>query len=220
MINREIVDKYKKTIGISVVLVVLIGATMIYLNKEEKGKLGTDKNSIFIEENKEEKNVIQDEKGKKKILVDIKGEVKNPGVYELEEGSIIENLIQEAGGLTKEGTLENINRAKELKGNEAIIIFSKKELEVKVVNNNGINGVANNTGSMLEEAGESESGKININTGTVDDLKKLNGIGEGKAKAIVEYREKNGEFKKLEEIQKVSGIGKATFEKIKEDIGV
>ncbi|WP_297631080.1 ComEA family DNA-binding protein [uncultured Clostridium sp.] len=220
MINMEKLDKYKKTIGISVVLVVLIVATMIYLNREEKGKLGTNKSSIFIEENEEEKDVIQNEKEKKKILVDIKGEVKNPGVYELEEGSIIEHLIKEAGGLTKEGTLENINRAKELKGNEAIVICSKKELEVKAVVNNGANNVTSGAGNMLEEAESNDSGKININTGTVDDLKKLNGIGEGKAKAIIEYREKNGEFKNPEEIQKVSGIGKGTFEKIKEDIGV
>lgn len=220
MINMERLDKYKKTIGISVVLVVLTVTTVIYLNRDETGKLGTDKNSIFVEENEEEENVIQSEERRKKILVDIKGEVKNPGVYELEEGSIIEHLIQEAGGLTKEGTLENINRAKELKGNEAIVIYSKKELEVKAVTSNEVKGIESSVGSTLEGESGNESGKININTGTVDELKKLNGIGEGKAKAIIEYREKNGEFKKLEEIQKVSGIGKGTFEKIKDDIGV
>lgn len=215
MINKEELNKYKKTIGIGVVLVILIGMTMIYLNKENKSSLGVNKNELFVEEaGEKEKISLEDDKKEKKILVDIKGEVKNPGVYELEEGSILEDLIKEAGGLTTEGTLENINRAKALSGNEAIVIASKKQLENKEAFNNV------DTSINLDGNGDTKDGKVNINKASVDELTKLNGIGEGKASAIIEYREKNGGFKKIEEIQKVSGIGKATFEKIKDEISL
>lgn len=59
---------------------------------------------------------------------------------------------------------------------------------------------------------------ININTANEAQLTSLSGIGPSKAKTIVEYREANGAFKSIEDIQKVKGIGPATFERIKEDI--
>lgn len=215
MIKKEELCNYKKTIGIGVILIILIGITVVYLNKENKNSLGVNKNELFVEEPEEkEKLSLKEGEKTKRILVDIKGEVKNPGVYELEDGSIIEDLIREAGGLTSEGTLENINRAKALSGNEAIVIANKKQLENKEAFNN-VDMSLNLDGNT-----ETKDGKININEATVNELTKLNGIGEGKASAIVEYREKNGGFKKIEEIQKVSGIGKATFEKIKDEISL
>lgn len=218
MINREELNKYKKTIGIGVVLVILIGITIMYLNKENKNSLGVNKNNLFVEEGEPKEKLISNEetKEKKKILVDIKGEVEKPGVYELEEGSIIEDLIKEAGGLTKDGTLENINRAKALNGNEAIVIANKKQLE----NKEAFNNIDTNINLDQSGSGNKENGKVSINNGSIEELKKLNGIGEGKASAIIEYREKNGGFKKIEDIQKVSGIGKATFEKIKDQISL
>ncbi|MGL4875602.1 MAG: ComEA family DNA-binding protein, partial [Clostridium sp.] len=61
---------------------------------------------------------------------------------------------------------------------------------------------------------------ININTASAEELKTLNGIGDSKAEAIISYREEKGGFKNIEEIQNVSGIGKATFEKLKDKICV
>ena len=63
-------------------------------------------------------------------------------------------------------------------------------------------------------------GAVNINSATQAQLESLNGIGPVKAKAIIDYREKNGRFKSLEEIKNVSGIGDATFDKIKGDIAL
>ncbi len=61
---------------------------------------------------------------------------------------------------------------------------------------------------------------VNINTATEKQLTTLSGIGPSKAKGIIEYRENNGIFKRIEDIQKVKGIGPAIFDKIKEDITV
>ena len=65
-----------------------------------------------------------------------------------------------------------------------------------------------------------KDGKLNINTATVEQLMALSGIGESKAKSIVEDRAKNGLFSSIEDITRVSGIGEAMFNKIKDDITV
>ena len=62
---------------------------------------------------------------------------------------------------------------------------------------------------------EVKDSKISINNATVNELTTISGIGKSKAQSIVEYRNKNGKFNKLEDITKVSGIGIKTFEKIK-----
>ena len=63
-----------------------------------------------------------------------------------------------------------------------------------------------------------ENKKININTASLEELITLNGLGESKAKSIIEYRNSNGEFKNVEELKNVDGIGDALFDKIKDKI--
>lgn len=61
---------------------------------------------------------------------------------------------------------------------------------------------------------------VNINTATVDELKALKGIGETRAKDIIEYRKKNGDFKNIEDLEKVKGIGPGTMKQIRANITV
>ena len=82
------------------------------------------------------------------------------------------------------------------------------EKELKTINEN----------ENKQEKSEATDTKISINKATVKELQKLDGIGESKAEAIVKYRENNGEFKKIEDIKNVSGIGDSAFEKIKDKI--
>jgi competence protein ComEA len=72
------------------------------------------------------------------------------------------------------------------------------------------------TGKSVEQV----AGKININKATSAQLMEIKGIGESYAKRIVEYREKNGPFKKIEEIMEVQGIGTKIFESIKDKITI
>ena len=67
---------------------------------------------------------------------------------------------------------------------------------------------------------DSDNALININTATPEELQSLSGVGETRAKAIIEYREKNGKFQTIEDIKNVSGIGDSTFENIQNDITV
>ncbi len=148
----------------------------------------------------------------KNIFVEIKGEVVKPDVYEISEGSIIRDLINKAGGLTSEADIDKINRADKLKANQLIIIPNKNDSS-NVGSNLG-------TGDISNSVQATESDVININTATLEELQKINGVGEVKAKSIMEYREKNGGFNSIEEIKNIDGIGEKTFEKMKDKIGV
>lgn len=163
-----------------------------------------DNNEVFIESSTENSNLKTNSNNT--IVVEIKGEVMNPDVYTLNEGSIIKDLIEMAGGLTKEADISNINRAKEISNHELIIIR----------NINDVNIEEEVDYSEINE--DSDDGKISINDSDISKLKEIPGIGEVKANSIILYREKNNGFKSIEELKNVDGIGEKTFEKIKDSI--
>lgn len=225
--------KNKKVIGLLVALVVIISISLLTYGKNSKKvfrdeymenifidedniSLENENNTIdssveFIEENnKELQTGISDTNiaahSNNTIVVEIKGEVSNPDVYNLKEGSIIKDLIEVAGGLTDNADISNINRAKEIKNHELIVIRNINDINTEIES------------IEVEINQESDDGIININDADLSKLKEIPGIGDVKANAIILYREENGGFKSIEEIKKVDGIGEKTFEKIKNSI--
>lgn len=183
---------------------------------DEEDDVYKNENSIEVNtksevaSNNEEKSVAN--ATNKNIFVEIKGEVIKPDVYEISEGSIIRDLINKAGGLTSEANIDKINRADKLKANQLIIIPNK---------NDSLNAGSNlGTGDISNSVQANEDDVININTATLEELQKISGIGEVKAKGIIQYREKNGGFNSIEEIKNIDGIGEKTFEKMKDQIKV
>lgn len=148
--------------------------------------------------------IKNEESSKKEIQVYICGEIKKPGVYKISDDKRIIDLVYMAGGFTENANLEAVNLATKLKDEDYIKIPSKK-----------IN---------KEDKGEVDfkeySDKININTATLEELKKLPRIGDALAKRIIEYRNKNGPFKRIEDLKNVSGIGDKMFENIKDMISI
>jgi competence protein ComEA len=137
---------------------------------------------------------VQDEGGL--IAVHVKGAVAEPGLYWLAPDSRVDDAVQAAGGALPEADLDNVNLA--------AFVSDGSQLYVPF-------------------AGESEdavSGPLNINTATEAQLEALDGIGETKARAIVEYRESHGDFASVEQLTRVDGIGDATLDKIREQICV
>lgn len=208
-----------------IMLVFLCVITSFILYGKNKSKVFKDEymKNIFVEEEapddnsvevnaepiKEVKGENQLTKGTKMIVVEIKGEVANPDVYEISEGSIIRDLITKAGGLTNEANIDKINRADKLRDNQLIVIPNKNELSN-----------ANTNINVSKEGNTAEDGIININTASLEELQKINGVGEVKAKSIINYREKNGGFKSIDEMKNIEGIGDKTFEKMKDQITV
>ena len=128
---------------------------------------------------------------KKYYYVDIKGEVKDPGVYKLKEGSRVIDAINASGGLKENANTYSVNLSKKITDEMVIIVPSNSENTI-----------------------------VNINTATTKELLSITGIGESKASNIIKYREENGNFSSIEDIKNVSGIGDSLFEKIKKYITV
>ncbi len=163
--------------------------------------------------------------------VEIKGEVINPGVYEVTHDNIIMDLIDLAGGLTENAYIDNINLSKKLDEEMVIIVYNKNKIDNK--NNSFQNkkvyidesvqkkeSVITPNNTQNTESSSVDNGLININTASKEELMKLPGIGESKALKIIEYRSANGNFKAIEDIMKVNGIGKSTYEKFKDKITI
>jgi competence protein ComEA len=218
--------KDKKKIGIIIILIItIIAFGLVYLKSGFKELKKNDTEDIFVDNtesidtsNNKYNNIPNNSNTngneitvpakEKNIVVEIKGEVRKPNVYTLSENSIIKDLIEMAGGLTDNADLSNINRAKKLQDHELVYIANKNDTSSKEAEN-----VNSNITSQ-----ESSNKKININSATLEELKTLNGVGDSKAKSIIEYREQNGSFKSIEDIKNVTGIGEKMFERIKEQI--
>lgn len=194
---RIFVRTNKKYIIVIIPIIIIILLIVIKLIIISSNKVEIEEDEI-LDTSKEE---YEDDEY---YYVDIKGCIKNPGVYKLVKGSRVKDVIELAGGLTSDSDTSNINLAK--------IIEDEMVININSINDNSDNNYGMNSNNL--------SGLININTASLEQLMSLSGIGESKAKSIISYREENGNFKAIEDITKVSGIGQALYEKIKDYITV
>ena len=182
------------------VLLLLVGVGGLFSKKEEAVEgLAVVETTALAE--KTEVSTTQEAV----IFVDIKGAVKNPGVYQMKSGDRVKDALDAAGGLTGEADSQKVNLAQRVEDQMVIVVpkVGEEATEIPV-------------GGTSKEA--AKDGKVNINTATVEELKTLKGVGEKKAEAIIEYRKKNGSFKTKEDLMKVRGIGKKLFESFQERI--
>lgn len=151
----------------------------------------------------------------KNIIVEIKGEVISPGVYSLEAGAIVLDLVKKSGGYTAEADIDKIIQCTKLKDGDCIRVNKKGTV------NSQSNMTAVTAPKVMTSENNNTDLKVDINSATKEELMKLDGIGETRAEKIIEYREKNGSFKSIEDIKKAGArIGDVTFEKIKDKIQV
>jgi competence protein ComEA len=144
-------------------------------------------------------------------VVQVSGEVIYPGVYELPAGSRVRDAVQAAGGLTGEADSSSINLAAPLEDGQSIVVKAGAAL----------NSPPAQRGDPLSITIEPASAQlININTADLEELDKLPDIGSVIAQRIVDYRNVNGPFMRIEEIMNVPGIGQGIFDKIKDMITV
>lgn len=235
-------DKKKKIIvAIAVALLITI-LFIVYMflennnSKMEFEELISDNNASEIKETDikennitETENIVQenattgnamlenDNDNVIKIYIHITGEVKKPGVIELNSGDRVIDAIEKAGGETKQADLSQVNLAYKVEDGQKIYIPNKNEKITEYI----WSGNGNNNGdSNLNNREQKEGKKVNINTASQSELDGLPGIGPALAQRIIDFREENGEFKSIEDVQNVKGIGEAKFEEIKENICV
>lgn len=140
------------------------------------------------------------------IYIDIKGEVKNPGVYRVKNGTRLFTVIELAGGMTLDANNKLVNLSQVLRDEDMVVVPSVFDI---VIYNEVDNPTSNPSDSL-----------ININRASLEQLEELPGIGPSTAQKIIDYRNDIGEFNLIEDIMNVPGIGEATFENIRELITV
>lgn len=147
------------------------------------------------------------------IYVHVCGAVQSPGVYELRDGMRVYEAIAAAGGFREEADTQWLNQAEALQDGQKLYVYTQEETQVLSAD-----------ASQMEDgrlvSGSTANGKVDLNTASKEALMTLPGIGEARAEAIVAYRSEHGRFCSIEEIQNISGIKSALFEKIREKIMV
>lgn len=227
-----------------------IGYNYFLIKKSEVKEKDYYDNLTFLNNNpleNETKEEIVQTITPKTINIDIKGAIKKPGVYQVSTESIINDVVKLAGGFKSNAYTNGINLSKKVSDEMVIYIYTKTEVENfntpkennstltenKICTTSSYNiieclenefsiievGITSNT-TDNKDNNKNTSSTININTANITELTSLTGIGEAKAKIIIEHRENNGLFKSIEDIKNVKGIGEALFEKIKDYITV
>ncbi len=215
---------------LGLVLLLVVGTVLIYRNFNSND---SSKENIVLNTKKE--NLDEEEQEEVYYQIDIKGEVNVPGIYTVKEGSRVIDVIRLAGDLTEDADTSVLNLSKKVADEMVIIVYSydevtsftetleKEKIEQEAcLNQNGITNDAciGNSEDNTSSSSVVISGKLSLNTATLEELMTLPGIGEAKALAIIQYREEVGAFQSIEELKEVSGIGDAIFDQIKENITI
>ena len=226
----------KQKIILAIIITIIIGCACYYLYIKDNNEMQQIENKLEIENKQQEEK----EDNETLIVVHISGAVKKEGIIELKAKSRIADAIDKAGGIREDAYIEDINLAYILEDGMKIHIPTKQEKQEQEIQEKSQNEQSKNTNqnkditnkyittsSGIKEIEKEistnqkeEKVKININTATQAELETLTGIGPTTAMKIINYREQNGKFKKIEDIKQVSGIGDGKFEKIKNQITV
>lgn len=219
-LGNYIKENMVKVVVITILLFLYVGSFVYISTKIIKTEKDSKEEVSIIEEEKEE---VKEENNF--IVVDIKGSVNKPGVYKIKENARVNDAIEASGGLSKNANTRFINLSKLLKDGDVVVIYSNEEIENAkkeekiVVETPCVCEEVKNDACYKEEVKDNNN-KININTATINELMNLDGIGEAKAKLIIEYRTKNGNFKDIKDIMKVKGISETLYSKFKENITI
>lgn len=208
----EILNKKQKIIItiIGILMVLFIGFYIISkTNSKEYDYLEIEENEIMDNDIVNEQNLNGEDN---KIIIHVTGSIKNEGIVEAKDGARISEIIDLAGGATEEADLSKINLAYAVKDGQKIYVPS-------VNDNNNIENISEDAGeNVVDNNMDKTEEKVNINKASQTELETLSGIGPSTALKIINYREENGDFEKIEDIKNVPGIGEAKYESLKESI--
>lgn len=208
----------QKIIIISIIIVLIIVGIYVYnIRFSEDINENTNENQLntsFVE------NILEKDDKNKEIIVHITGAVKKNGIVKLKDGARIYDAIEMAGGSTDDADLSKINLAYVLEDGQKVYIPKIGEINQENAEEEYITFEYGNNKNIIQDYNKGGNEKVNINTANQTELETLPGIGTATAEKIIDYRNKNGKFSSIEDIQNVKGIGDAKYENIKESICV
>lgn len=183
------------------IVIALVIFLFLFLTRDDDiGQSNMELNAVSSSENTMEEN--QQEQISTIAVVDVKGAIRKPGVYEMDMESRVNDVIQMAGGFSENANQTQVNLAQKVQ-DEMIIVVPTEGEEVQTSGEMG-----------------GGTGAIRINYATQEEIETLNGIGPSKAQAIIQYRDEHGLFRTVEDLLEVSGIGEKTLENLRDDIQV
>ncbi len=211
----QYIQNNRNLIKILCVIFAIIIALLFFTREDDGEIIVENSNSNVAEDNAPNNDSENNTVGESQQLdlqnetlgyVDVGGEVNNPGVYPISDGDRVFSLIEKAGGLTLSADISAVNQASRVEDGQKLYIPAKDEFT--------------NESTTEDNETTNNSRLININFANQNNLEEIPGVGPSTAKSIIQYREENGHFKKIEDIMNVSGIGEKTFENMKDYITV
>lgn len=205
----EMLKEYKWQIALPAAAGLLMATFLIFSQPAKSDQTGltdfpqTEQTSSSQEQTEETSTEVSEEPSQ--LVVDVKGAVAKPGLYTLEAGARVNDAVKAAGGLTSQADPKSVNLAQKL-SDEAVVYVASKEENISVV--------TSTTASSAMSPEEKSTSLVNLNTATEADLQTISGIGAKRAADIIAYREANGGFKSVDDLNNVSGIGDKTMESI------
>ncbi len=206
-------------------IVIGIGAIVVFVIVYYIYKISIPEESYeqldVISENNQEQNKENVENKLEEIdliIIHIAGEVKNPGIVKIKEGARIADVIEKAGGLTEKANITNINLAYIIEDGQKITIPSEEQDTQEYISNDSGEGIREQ--NKKTNTTSTKNTTVNINKASKEELQTLQGIGASTAQKIIDYRDQNGNFKQIEDIKNVPGIGDSKFEAIKNNIKI
>ncbi|HEL2056061.1 TPA: helix-hairpin-helix domain-containing protein [Streptococcus suis] len=206
----ESLKEYKWQIALPAAAGLLMATFLIFSQPAKSDQTGltdfpqTEQTSSSQEQTEETSTEVSEEPSQ--LVVDVKGAVEKPGLYTLEAGARVNDAVEAAGGLTSQADPKSVNLAQKL-SDEAVVYVASKDENISVV--------ASTTASSAMSQEEKSTSQVNLNTATEADLQTISGIGAKRAADIIAYREANGGFKSVDDLNNVSGIGDKTMESIR-----
>lgn len=207
-------NKDKIIVGLIIAIALLLGNNIVKSHSDKtignKQSLFEAEDDMILDSNQaSSENFAEDIKEDSEKKVHISGEINQEGVYIIDDGDRLDDLIKQAGGLTSEANVNSLNLAMKLEDQMKIYIPNKNEIPAEELT----------TQIVTSPELSNNSDKININQASKEELMTLPNIGEKRAEAIIEYRNIN-KFENIEDIKNVTGIGDKFFEAMKDLITV
>jgi competence protein ComEA len=186
--------------GLAALAVVLLGAWYLSRGEHDAGAAGPPP-AIRVEEDGAEG-------GGSGVVVHVAGAVREPGVYRLRAGARVDDAVGRAGGATSRADLRQVNLAAEVEDGRQVLVPERVT-------------AAQAAASGCTAAAPTAPGvPLNLNMATIEQLDELDGIGPATAQQILDYREANGGFGSVEELNQVPGIGEKRLASLREQVRV
>lgn len=208
---KEIIDEHAYKILVGLLLIAFsLGLVIILIlnqNSNEDNNVAmnsSEQSSVLASSSSVEHD---DTTTTKDLYIDVKGEVKHPGVYQIPSNSRVTDVIKEAGGFKVDADEQNVNLAKILNDQDVVVVNKKGEV---------INSSLKSTGNTANSSHDND--KVNLNTADLNKLQNLDRVGKKKAQKIIDYRNQHNGFHSIEEIKQVGGFGDKTFERLKDSL--